>query len=259
MPSDKTPIPHELQIVEISLEEVSPDDTYRNRLKLENVDELAASIDLDGQQAPIVLRVRPDGSHRYQLICGFRRFSAIQSLGRPTVKAIIHTELSNSKAHKLSLIENLERDSLTNYEHVLAANKMREDGLSVKEIAALFHLTDRSIQRYFRLQKCSSEVKEALHDGLITISVAHEVETKDVELEKVIEKGLSVRKIQEMARGKKKRKTSADYIRCRNFKGGNFNLTLKYKAGITDLDEAIKTLEEALQKLVKVKAEADDQ
>jgi len=246
MPEDESSNALEMHSVRVT--DISEDDTFMNRSELENIGDLAESIARDGQQVPVILRGK---GPPYQVVSGFRRIQAIKSLSKGSkaarVKAIIHKTLPNTRAYRISLLENLQRESLSGYEQVLAAVKMREASLSVKEIADAFGLGPRAIQRYLRLNDCSKEVREALHAGSINTSAAYEVHVNGVPLSAVLGKGLSVRQIQALARGKKDPRKKEKYVHFRRFASGNFNLALKYKHELTDVDEAIACLQEALQ------------
>ena len=93
----------------ISIRDLIKDDTFKYRANL-NVDELVDSIRQDGQLIPIV--VRPFNS-KYQLISGFRRIAAMTKLGRKKVQAKVMNSLSDIQARKISLLEKIERNSLS--------------------------------------------------------------------------------------------------------------------------------------------------
>ena len=244
-------------IYHIPISDISDDDFFKNRISLEGIEELSQSFRVEGQLVPVIVRKVRKGKAKFQIIAGYRRLAAAMAVGFSELLAIVYDRLPDAKAHRISLQENMSRDALTGYEQVNAARRMQMQGLSVAEISEAFGLNERTIQRYLRLSSCSNEVKEALHQGLVSTSQAYEIETLGIPLADVIGKGLSVRQLKAMVAGKKRKSKAAEYIKFRKFKGGNFNLNLKFKEGITDTEDAIAILEEALERLRKKQGETE--
>ena len=247
----------EARMLRVNLDDIGLDDAFMNRIEIGDVSDLTASIIRDGQQVPIILRRAQNfDSARFQIISGFRRFDAIRKLGESSVQALVHENLSDAQAHRISLLENIERESLSAFEQVRAAGKMKNDGLNIEEIGEAFRVNKRTVQRYLKLSKCSPEVREALHSGLLSISAAYEVERGNTPLSLALENKLSVRQIKAMNRAQKSGKRREDNgTKFRRFKNRNFNLTLRYKAGLTNVDEAMNIVEEAWHLL---QSEKDD-
>src|SRR5690606_25795603 len=83
---------------------------------------------------PVILRGRKPP---YQLICGFRRARSIKAIGGATVKAIILPDLDDEKAHRLSVLENEERKSLTDLDRANACQRLQKEGKTQEEIARI--------------------------------------------------------------------------------------------------------------------------
>jgi ParB family chromosome partitioning protein len=236
------------QFLEVPLADIVQDAMFRNRVDVnENMEVLRDSIKKEGQQVPLILRGK---TAPYQLISGFRRFAALDNLGVATAKAIVYADLSTERAHRIVVADNLRRESLSPYEQVLTASNMRESGLLVWQIAEAFGVDIRTIQRYLRLKKSSPEVRQALHERLISPSVAYEVETGQISLDEVIHKGLSVRQAKALAQAKKAKPVKMkDTVVFKKYKNGSLNLNIKYKKGLSITDADILRLEEALRLL----------
>ena len=220
------------------------DDTFKSRINL-YVEDLKESIKKEGQKIPVILR----GNRPYQIVSGFRRIRAIKDLNLGTVKAIIYPELSDVEAYKISMIENIQRQSITPLEIVLTCKRLKDQNMRTLEISEIVGKDPRTIQRYLKVADAPEDVKKALHENRITISQAYEIISKKVKLEDVINKGLSVRGITNVAKGAKNRRKKP--IKLKLFKSGNFNLSIRYKKGQVEKEEVIEVLNRVLMHLKK--------
>ncbi len=92
------------------------------------VEKLAVDIAENGQDFPVV--VRPKGE-RHQLICGFRRVTALKKLGRDRVRAVVRT-LSEQEAWRLAWAENEARASYSPVDRAHAVAKAQLAGRSLE-------------------------------------------------------------------------------------------------------------------------------
>ena len=110
---------------------------------------LAESMGREGQLAPI--KVIAVGSV-YRLIDGFRRSSAARELGWESIRAVIYPPMAASEARKISFIENVvRRRELTVLEKTNAIKQARREGYSKADIAQLFGISQRQIERYLAI------------------------------------------------------------------------------------------------------------
>jgi ParB/RepB/Spo0J family partition protein len=126
--------------------------------------QLIESIRTDGQQIPVIIRGRKPP---YQLICGFRRTRSIQAHGGQAVKAIILPEIPDDKAHRLSVLENEERKSLTDLDRANACRRLQEEGKTQKQIAEILKTTQDQVSRYISLLSLPEPIFGALKKGRI--------------------------------------------------------------------------------------------
>jgi len=92
-------------VEEISLSQLDlEDDTFQTR-ELSNLEGLKESIELEGQQPPVLLRLNPD--EKWQIVAGFRRISALKQLKREGIKARLFYELDDEEAVVRSIIVNV--------------------------------------------------------------------------------------------------------------------------------------------------------
>lgn len=177
---------------------------------------LIESIKKDGQQIPVIVRgTKPP----YQLICGFRRTRSIQAIGGGMIKAIILPDIDDDKAHRLSVLENEERKSLTDLDRANACKRLQEEGHTQKGIAEILNTTQDQVSRYLSLLSLPEVIFNALKKGLINTSHAFCLndlsELCDVAyienlIEKVAAKDMSVRELRKLTGYKKQQQTAKD-------------------------------------------------
>ena len=156
------------EVVMVPFDEIDLDDeSLRFRVELRAAT-LEPSLDKDGQQIPAMLRCMP-GRARLQVICGFRRIEALRALGAQAVRAHIRADLTDRDAFRLSVLENEEREPLTDIDRGWAIVKYREHhpDCTPKDLAELFNTTIRRVQRLKRLTTFPRCVRQAIADGRI--------------------------------------------------------------------------------------------
>lgn len=89
---------------------------------------LKQSIEARGQEIPVLLRIHPSSSGRYQTAYGHRRVRAARSLGR-SVKALVRP-LSDDELILAQGVENSAREDLSFIERAVFALKLEEGGRS---------------------------------------------------------------------------------------------------------------------------------
>nr|WP_321466283.1 ParB/RepB/Spo0J family partition protein [uncultured Desulfobulbus sp.] len=88
------------------------DSRYVELMRESYIEELAQSIDKNGLLHPLVLLKKNNG--RYKILCGYRRFQALQKLGKPQIEAKIYQEsdFAAEDFFNISLAENTKRRNL---------------------------------------------------------------------------------------------------------------------------------------------------
>lgn len=163
-PKEKEPIdiPEGLptgKVSEINIRDIAVEDsTFEFRVAYK-VSDLKRSIKAEGLQFPVILRGK---DKPYQLVSGFRRLRACRELEMPKIKAIIREDLSDEEAHRLSWLENEIKKTLTPMDKAHAIEKLKSQGKKTEEIAKLFSLSKRQIERYQQIADYPEILKKAL-------------------------------------------------------------------------------------------------
>lgn len=184
----------------------------RGRFEASDLATLAASIADHGVLQPVLVTPVPGG---YQLVAGERRVRAAGMAGLERIPVVIRT-VSQQEQLGLALIENLQRADLNAMEEARAFQRLADEfGLTQDEIAARVGRSRPAIANTLRLLGASGAVQDAIEEG--TISEGHgraiagitDHQSQGSLLRLVVERALSVRQTEEMARerGQKPRRS----------------------------------------------------
>ena len=122
------------------------DDRIVDRLNVEDVADLIASIEANGQTVPILVRRHPDDSKRYHLVYGRRRLEAVRSSGRVHKVRALVASLDDDAAVRAQVSENTGRRDLSFIERALFARKLLDSGFGNQaQVAEVLNLTKSAI------------------------------------------------------------------------------------------------------------------
>ncbi|WP_432697144.1 ParB/RepB/Spo0J family partition protein [Marinobacterium sp. YM272] len=175
----------------------------RRDLDPEALEDLAASIKLQGVMQPIV--IRPVDSEMYEIIAGERRWRAAQMAGLDTIPVVIR-DVPDEAAIAMALIENIQRENLNPMEEAIALHRLQtEFELTQQQVADAVGKSRSTITNLLRLMNLTAEVKTLLEHGdlemgharaLLPLSEEHQIEAG----KEVVGKGLSVRQTEALVR-----------------------------------------------------------
>ena len=166
--------------------------------------ELTASISAIGVLQPIL--VRPEGSDRYQLIAGERRWRAASRAGLQMIPAIVRVTDDVSSVEQ-ALVENLHRQDLTPLEEAAAYQQLLEDfNMTHEQVASKVGKSRSAITNAIRLLGLPPSIQSLLADGRLSAGHAKALlGTPDRSLQeqlakRAVEMGWTVRGIEEAVR-----------------------------------------------------------
>mgnify|MGYP000504072847 CR=1 FL=1 len=175
--------------------------------------ELANSIREKGVITPLIVSKKRD---RFQLIAGQRRLVAAKSVGLKKVPVIVR-EITPSERLELALIENIHRKDLNPIEEATAYKRLIDDtGMSHEEIAKRLGKERSTITNMLRILNLPSEVQGLIAEGKLSMSHARALagvkdSKKVIALARlIVEKDISVRRLEEIVKKEKKRKELKD-------------------------------------------------
>lgn len=207
-------------ISEIPLEKIYPNpDQPRRTFDEEALNELAQSIAEHGVISPITLR--KDADKRYMIIAGERRFRAAKIAGLPSIPAYIRTA-KDEQVMEWALIENIQREDLDAIEIALAYQRLMDEyNLTQERMSERVGKKRTTVANYLRLLKLPAEIQLGIKEKKIDMGHARAIlgspspEQQLSIYKRILQNGLSVRKVEELVSdsktNKKETKISPSY------------------------------------------------
>ena len=184
--------------VTLRISEIEPNRNQpRQEFEPEALNELSDSIAQHGVLQPLV--VRPIFGGGYEIVAGERRFRAARMAGLTEIPVVIR-ELTDAQTMELALIENLQREDLSDLELAMGYESlMREYDMTQEQIANTVNKSRSSVANTLRLMKLPESVKTMLTNGDISSGHARAIlgldsdELMEAVAQEVVENNLSVR------------------------------------------------------------------
>ena len=207
-------------INEIALDRIYPNpDQPRRTFDEEALQELAQSISEHGVISPITLR--KDADKRYMIIAGERRFRAAKIAGLNSIPAYIRTA-KDEQVMEWALIENIQREDLDAIEIALAYQRLMDEyNLTQERMSERVGKKRATVANYLRLLKLPAEIQLGIKEKKIDMGHARAIlgstspEQQLSIYKRILQNGLSVRKVEELVSTikpeKKERKNKVIY------------------------------------------------
>ncbi len=223
---DDVPARGSSAINDIQLDAISPNpDQPRTTFDEESLEDLAASIRELGIIQPLSLR--KTGQDSYQIIAGERRYRAAKMAGLTSVPAYIRTA-NETELTEMALIENIQREDLNAIEIALTFKKLIDQySLTQERLSERIGKKRATIANFLRLLRLPAEVQLGLRDKRVDMGHARallSVDDPSVQLKlynRIIKEGLSVRKVEELAKEYREQSDGAASPKKKN--GGSAN------------------------------------
>lgn len=203
---ENAPIVGSVSMIKIKNIETNP---FQPRTNFEELalQELSDSIKQHGIIQPLTLRKL--GYDRYQLISGERRFRASQMAGLTEVPAYIRVA-DDQAMLEMALVENIQREDLDPIEVALSYKRLIDEcNLTQEALSEKVGKQRSTVTNFLRLLKLPAPIQKSLRDREITMGHAKaliNIDNEDRQLAifaLALEQELSVRQIEDIARGEK--------------------------------------------------------
>ena len=230
-----------LNEIEIRFIEVNPFQP-RTNFDEETLNELASSIKELGIIQPITVhKIR---KNKYQLITGERRLRASKIAGLDRIPAFVRT-IEDESLLEMALVENIQREDLDAIEIAVSYQRLIEEcQLTQENLSERVGKKRSTISNYLRLLKLPAEIQLGIRSTQIQMGHAKSlinIDDENAQLKlfyRIIDKDLSVRKVEEMVRemkNKDKNKEtlkkpllSSEYEQLRSQLSGYFNTKIQF-------------------------------
>lgn len=219
----KTPLAASTEEKDLDITTVFPN-TYNPRKTFEktSMQELADSIREVGILHAIAVRPCKEGTG-YEIIYGERRYRASLLIGAKTIKAVIHSTITDEEAEDMSITENLQRKEVRPTEEAAAFKQLLDKGrYDMYSLVSRFGRSEKYIYTRLKLNELYQPIAELLDKDVLSIAVAEEISTYEASIQQdIYENHLK------------------DNCKGDDWTGYNFNLFKKHfeKAYTTDLEQ----------------------
>jgi ParB family chromosome partitioning protein len=180
---------------------------YQPRTRMDEgaLNELAASIKAQGLLQAILVRplASPNGSAKYEIIAGERRFRAAQLAGLTEVPVLVK-EVGDEAAAAMALIENIQREDLNPLEEAQGIKRLISDfDFTHEQAAGAVGRSRTAVSNLLRLLNLAKPVQTMLMAGDIDMGHARALLAVDAATQitlanQVVAKRLSVRETEKL-------------------------------------------------------------
>lgn len=188
----------------IELVHRNPDQPRRHFPEAE-IAELEASIRDKGVLQPILVRPSPKTPGEFEIVAGERRWRAAQQAGLKAIPALVRM-LDDDKAFEIAIVENVQREDLNAMEEAQAyASLMRRMAYTQDKAAIAVGKSRSHVANTLRLLQLPESVQDHVLFGRLTAGHARAIMSAaypEVLAQTIVEKGLSVRDAEALAKGK---------------------------------------------------------
>jgi ParB family chromosome partitioning protein len=190
--------------IPIELVHANPDQPRRHFSEVE-IGELEASIRDKGVLQPILVRPSPRTPGEFEIVAGERRWRAAQRAGLGAIPALVRT-LDDDRALEISIVENVQREDLNAMEEAQAYKAlMGRFGYTQDKASVAVGKSRSHVANTLRLMQLPESVQEHVLYGRLTAGHARAIlSAADPEAvaQIILDKGLSVRDAEALAKGK---------------------------------------------------------
>lgn len=174
----------------IEFENLVPNDYNPRKLfRSASLEELKDSIKNYGLIEPLV--VRPINNDKYEVICGMRRYYALQDLGIKEIECTVK-KIDDTGAIDLAFMENLQRESLTPIEEAnmfltrlriipefqkltTSSSNFHYNSELIKKLSNLYSISEGTIKNRLSLLNLPEELQNAVENNELLLTFAYEI------------------------------------------------------------------------------------
>lgn len=206
------------ELIQVPITQVEPNKAQpRKTFEKDALNELASSIAQNGMLQPIIARPLQNG--QYQIVSGERRWRAARLAGLREVPVIVK-ELDDKTTLEIGLIENLQREDLNIVEEAKGYRVLIEEfSLTQEEVAKRVGKSRPVIANAMRILALPEKVLDLVLEGqlspgharaLLPLQELYEPQAFIKLVEQIVQKGLTVRDVENMAKKKPGKKQKAE-------------------------------------------------
>ena len=178
-----------------------------------DLDDLAASVREKGILQPIIVRSIKGATPAYEIIAGERRWRAARQAQLADVPIVV-VEASDKEALELAIVENVQRADLNAIEEARGYERLSaEFGYGQGDLAKVIGKSRSHVANTIRLLKLPTKVSGMVEAGQISAGHARALlafEDPEPVARRIVEQGLNVRAVEQLAQRRTSVPTSSD-------------------------------------------------
>jgi ParB family chromosome partitioning protein len=175
----------EISVEKLFVSELNVRKTLESEEDETGISDLSNDIRSNGLINPITVRKLGEN---YEIIAGQRRFLACKMLNKTSIPCNI-INVSSQKAEELSLVENVQRNQMTNYDKIKTYSKLYSVyNKDVEKVVNAVHISRNTLLKYIKLNTLPDEVMKLLDvntEEKVTLDVALEISKLPAETDKM--------------------------------------------------------------------------
>lgn len=239
----------------------------RTHIDSKKLTELSESLQFNGLLQPIIVRLDPSNSRRFQIIAGHRRVQAARQLGWESIRAVILSDTDDKAMQVDALIENVQREQLSIIDEAMAINSiMTGHNLKQNEITKIIGKSSGYVSQMLKLLTLPNIILNEIKDSnlIASLSLLNEIsyfdgtdEEKIAIFSKLMNENLKRNDLRALIAQMKEKKIPTTPEKKENpfiFNAKHNKITMKLDLNaIKDPEEVIATLENLIEQIRKNK------
>jgi ParB family chromosome partitioning protein len=149
------------------------------------ISDLANDIKSNGLINPITVR---KNGEKYEIIAGQRRYYACRYIKKESIPCNI-IDVTSQKAEEISLVENVQRNQMTNLDKIKCYSKLYEVyNKDIDKVVSAINVSKNTVQKYIKISTLDEDIIKRLDlsgEKKISIEVALELTKLDNKVDKV--------------------------------------------------------------------------
>ena len=191
----------------------------RKNFEKDSLEELTNSIRARGIIQPIIVRKSDDHNDKFEIVAGERRWQAAQNAGLHEVPVVV-IKADNLKSLEFAIVENVQRKDLNPIEEAEGYKKLIDDfGYDQDKVSKFIGKSRSHISNFLRLLTLPEKIKKLISEEKLTqghAKILVGLDNAELLADKVVQKELSVRQIENLVKVFKFNKNNAKNVKNAN-------------------------------------------
>ena len=188
----------------------------RKNFAKDSLEELTNSIRARGIVQPIIVRKSDDHIDKFEIVAGERRWQAAQNAGLHEVPVVV-IKADNLKSLEFAIVENVQRKDLNPIEEAEGYKKLIDDfGYDQDKVSKFIGKSRSHISNFLRLLTLPEKIKKLISEEKLTqghAKILVGLDNAELLADKVVQKELSVRQIENLVKVFKFNKNNAKNVK----------------------------------------------